>query len=124
MGEIQFPAETRHSLICNDCTSCGAHIAFCPRVSGVKWPKHDTEHSPPSSAKVNNGGANTFTHLYVFMAWFLIKQRDNFTLPFTVVDAKFTIEDLVGYWWKSFASSISRDCNCSTCYPEVLQIVL
>jgi hypothetical protein len=37
-------------------------------------------HSPPSSAEVKNGWRSTAS--YVFMAWYLVKHRDNFTFTF------------------------------------------
>jgi hypothetical protein len=49
---------------------------------GVKRPGHEADHSPPSSAEVKDEWSCTSTLLYVFMAWCLIKHRDNFTLIF------------------------------------------
>jgi hypothetical protein len=37
----------------------------------------------PFSVKVKNGGAIPPLPLYVFMAWYLTKYRDNFTFSFT-----------------------------------------
>jgi hypothetical protein len=45
---------------------------------GVKRPGCEAEHSPPSSAEVN-AWSYTSTPQYVFMAWCLVKHRDNFT---------------------------------------------
>jgi hypothetical protein len=46
--------------------------------SGVKRPWREADSSPPSSAKVKNGGAiPPLPH--VFMACYLIKPRDTFT---------------------------------------------
>jgi hypothetical protein len=48
---------------------------------GVKRPGREAVHSPPSSAEVNNlRGAIPPLHQYVFMAWCLVKHRDNFTV--------------------------------------------
>jgi hypothetical protein len=44
---------------------------------GVKWPKGEADHSPPSSAEVKNTWSYTFTPQYVFMAWCLVKHTDN-----------------------------------------------
>jgi hypothetical protein len=45
---------------------------------GVKWPGSEAYHSPPSNADVNNGGAiPPLPH--VFMAYYLLKHRNNFT---------------------------------------------
>jgi hypothetical protein len=49
---------------------------------GVKWLGHEADHSPPSSAKVKNAWSYTSTPQYVFMAWYLVKERDNFTFIF------------------------------------------
>jgi hypothetical protein len=48
----------------------------------VKWPGRKADHSPPSSAEVKNARSYTSTPQYVFMAWCLVKQRDNFTFTF------------------------------------------
>jgi hypothetical protein len=45
----------------------------------VKWPGCEANHSPPSSAEVKNAWSYTSTPQYVFMAWCLVKHRDNFT---------------------------------------------
>jgi hypothetical protein len=46
---------------------------------GIKRPGREAEHSSPSSAEVKNSWSYTTTPQYVFMAWFLVKHRDNFT---------------------------------------------
>jgi len=45
---------------------------------GVKQLGHEANHSPPTSAKVK-GGAIPSLLQYIFMAWCLVKHRDNFT---------------------------------------------
>jgi hypothetical protein len=56
---------------------------------GVKRPGREADHSPPSSAEVKNAWNYTSTLTdYVFMAWCLVKHRDNFTLTFTVLKIK------------------------------------
>jgi hypothetical protein len=45
----------------------------------VKRPGREAYHSPPSSAEVMNAWNYTFTPQYVFMAWCLVKHRDDFT---------------------------------------------
>jgi hypothetical protein len=52
---------------------------------GVKRPGREADHSPPSSAKVKNTWSYTSTPQYVFMAWCLVKHRDNFTFNFVLV---------------------------------------
>jgi hypothetical protein len=60
---------------------------------GVKRPRHEADYSPPSSAEVKNTWSYTSTPPYVFMAWCLVKYRDNFTLYFTIsVDDSCVIE--------------------------------
>jgi hypothetical protein len=50
---------------------------------GIRRPGCEAEHSPPSSAEVKNACSYTSTPQYVFMAWCLVKHRDNFTFTFT-----------------------------------------
>jgi hypothetical protein len=50
---------------------------------GVKQPKPEANHSPPSTAEVKNAWSNTATPPYFFMAWHFIKHRDiNLTFTF------------------------------------------
>jgi hypothetical protein len=49
---------------------------------GVKQPGREADHSPPSSAEVKNWWSYTSTPQYVFMAWFLVKHRENFSFTF------------------------------------------
>jgi hypothetical protein len=44
---------------------------------GVKQPGRETDHSPPSSAEVKNVWSYTSAPQYTFMAWCLVKHRDN-----------------------------------------------
>jgi hypothetical protein len=48
--------------------------------AGVKRSKREADHSLPSSAEVKNVWSYVSTHPYVFVAWYLIKRRDVFTL--------------------------------------------
>jgi hypothetical protein len=50
---------------------------------GVKRLGREADPSPPSSAEVKNALSYTSTPHYVFMAWCLLKHRDNFTFAFT-----------------------------------------
>jgi hypothetical protein len=52
--------------------------------SVVKLPRREADHSPPTSSKVKNAWCYTSTPQYVFMAWCLVKNRDNFTFIFTI----------------------------------------
>jgi hypothetical protein len=52
---------------------------------GVKWPGRKADHSPPSSAEVNNAWSYTSTPQYIFMAWCSLKAQGQIyilTLPF------------------------------------------
>jgi hypothetical protein len=51
--------------------------------SGVKQPRHEADHSPPSGAEVKKEWSCTSTTPYVFIAWGLISTKDNFT--FTLI---------------------------------------
>jgi len=45
----------------------------------VKWPGHEADHSPPSSAEIKNVWSYTSIPPYILMTWCLVKHRDNFT---------------------------------------------
>jgi hypothetical protein len=49
----------------------------------VKRPDREADHSHLPSAEVKNAWSYTSTLQYVFMAWCLVKHRDNFTFSFT-----------------------------------------
>jgi hypothetical protein len=58
---------------------------------GVKQLRYEADHLPPSSAEVKNAWSYTSTPPYVFMAWCLVKHRDNFTFIFiSISNAKIT----------------------------------
>jgi hypothetical protein len=74
----------------------GAHPASCPVGTsalslGVKWPGHEADHSPLSSAKVKRmcGAIPPFSQ-YAFMAWCLVKKSTGTTLPFTFITMNHT----------------------------------
>jgi hypothetical protein len=46
----------------------------------IKQLKREADHSPPSSVELKNAWSYTSTSPYVFMAWYLVKHMDNFTL--------------------------------------------
>jgi hypothetical protein len=50
---------------------------------GVKPPRREANHSPPSSTEVKNEWSYTSTLQYIFMARCLVKYKDNFTFTFT-----------------------------------------
>jgi hypothetical protein len=45
----------------------------------VKRPGREAEHLPPSGAEVKNAWSYTSTSLYAYVAWWLVKHRENFT---------------------------------------------
>jgi len=57
------------------------HIQWVPRAFnlGVKRPELEADNSPPSSAEIKKAWSYASLPQYVFMAWCLIKHRDNFT---------------------------------------------
>jgi hypothetical protein len=52
-------------------------------LPGVKRPEREADHLPPFSAKVKNMWSYTSTPQYFFMAWCLVKHRNEFTFTFT-----------------------------------------
>jgi hypothetical protein len=56
-------------------------IQWVPGVltAGVKRPVRKDDNSPPSSAELKNARSYNPTPQYVFMAWYFVKYRDNFT---------------------------------------------
>jgi hypothetical protein len=49
---------------------------------GVKRSGREADHSPPSNAEFKNVWSYISIHPYVFMSWYLVKQKDNFYLYF------------------------------------------
>jgi len=81
-------------------TSSGAHPAFYPMGTrdpslDVKQPGQGADSSPPSSARVKTALTYTSAPPYVFMAWCLVKQSDNYTFTFTFT---FTVQTCVSGW--------------------------
>jgi hypothetical protein len=50
---------------------------------GGKAAGREADHSPPFNAEVKNEWNYTSISQYAFMAWCLVKHRDNFTFTFT-----------------------------------------
>jgi hypothetical protein len=48
----------------------------------IKRPGRKANHTPPSSAEVKNAWRYTSIRQYIFIAWYLVKHRDNFTAVF------------------------------------------
>jgi len=49
---------------------------------GVRWSKHEPDHSPPPSNKTKNGWSFTST-LFIYFHSMVLRQRENFTSTFT-----------------------------------------
>jgi hypothetical protein len=79
-------------------------VHYCFKLSslfpGVKRPRREAERSPPSSAEVKKTWSYTFTPPYVFMAWHLVRQRDNFTFTLPVNNnlALSRTKEIVGHY--------------------------
>jgi hypothetical protein len=76
----------------------GAHGAFPLRVNG---PGCETDHSPPPLAKAKDVWSYTSTLPYNFMAWCLIKHRDNFTCFYCLRVSSNACFFFVAYWPRS-----------------------
>jgi len=81
-GRDSFILTTAVSRPALGCTQPPLHWVSGAVSSGVKGPGLEADHSLPSSADVKNSWSYTFTPPYVFIAWYLVKQRDNFTFTF------------------------------------------
>jgi hypothetical protein len=57
-------------------TGSGTHPA--------KRPGREADHAPPSSAEVKNEWNYTSIPQYVFMPWYLVEYRNNFTFTFII----------------------------------------
>jgi hypothetical protein len=55
----------------------------------LKRQRYEADHSLSSGAKVKDGRSYTSTLPYVFMAWYLVKNRDRFTISDQAI-CKFT----------------------------------
>jgi hypothetical protein len=76
---------------------------------GVKRLGREAYHSPPSSAEVKNARSYTSTPQYAFMAWCLVKHRDNnFTLTFISI-----LESELVFNLQRFVVCICRSVTCT-----------
>jgi hypothetical protein len=76
-------------------TGCGVQPDSYPMhigvsIPGIKRPGRESDHSPPSRAKVKNAWSYNSTPPYVFMTWYLDKHRNNFTFAFTLISTYIT----------------------------------
>jgi hypothetical protein len=95
-SSVRFPAGARNfSLHHRVQNGSGANPVSYPMgirgtFFGVKRPGHEADHSPPSSAEVKECVELYLHSHYAFMAWCLIKHRDNFTFTSTRDNSTFT----------------------------------
>jgi hypothetical protein len=82
---------------------------------GVKRPGGEADHSHPSSTEVKNEWSYTFTPQYVFMAWCLVKHRDNFTFTILPLSALIQYLDIHHYEAPS-CTTTSHQKNCNGYY--------
>jgi len=71
-------------------TGSETHPASCEMVTGGLFPGlkrqgREADHSRKCSAEVQNLWSYTSTPSYIFMAWYLVKHRDKFTLTYEVL---------------------------------------
>jgi hypothetical protein len=88
-GQLGFDSWQGQGLFCVSAAVSSPTLG--PTHSPVKWVLGflslwgEVAHSPPSSTKVKNTWIYIPTPLYVFMAWYLFKHRENF-FKFIVTD--------------------------------------
>jgi hypothetical protein len=54
-------------------------------TAGIRRPEREADNSPPSNVEVKNTWNYTSTPQYVFMAWCLAKEKNNFTLLYSTL---------------------------------------
>jgi hypothetical protein len=67
----------------------------------VKRPRCEADHSVSFSGKVENAWSCTSTHPYVFMAWYLVKHRNKFTLTLRLLTTNLLSVVSLFSWWES-----------------------
>jgi hypothetical protein len=72
---------------------------------GIKRPVRKADHLPPSNAEVRIRGAVPPLIQYVFMAWCLIKHRENFTviLPYLLLLSLSKINEVMAFIHLTFS---------------------
>jgi hypothetical protein len=91
MTRIRFPVGALRGFFLFTTTSRLARQSTQPPIQWVpgalfpeiKRPGREDDYSPPSSVEVKNACSSVSTLQYVFMAWYLVKIRDNFTFYLT-----------------------------------------
>jgi len=88
MTGVQFPTGSGNFSLHHPVqSSSGAYQGSYPIGNGgsflaITQLGHEIDHLPPSNAEVKNAWSYISTLRYVFMAWRLVKHRDNFTFTF------------------------------------------
>jgi hypothetical protein len=90
-SKVRFPTGVENfSLHHRVQNGSGAHPASYPGVPSlvVKWPGHEADHSPPSSAKFKEY-VKLYLHFPNMPSWrgAQLKKNRGTTLPFTVIDS-------------------------------------
>jgi len=67
---------------------------------GIKQPESEAYHSPLCSAEAKNAWRCTSTPKYVFMAWCLVKHRDNFTFTLVYLRTLFQLHGIYSVEWE------------------------
>jgi hypothetical protein len=60
----------------------------------VKWTVREADRPPPSAVEVKNAWSYPSTQPYIFMAWYLLKLRYSFTLPYLTLPYLTSLEIL------------------------------
>jgi hypothetical protein len=114
-SRVRFPAGAENFPLHHHVQNgSGAHPASYPMGPGslslgVKWPGREADHSPPSSAEVNEW-VDLYLHpQYDFMARSLVKHRDNFTFSFYSSNGKIS-----SCRWNSAVATIFWKAACCT----------
>jgi hypothetical protein len=78
-GQANFVYSAASSLALRPNQSAVQWVQGAIFRGGLKWPWREADHRPPSSVEVKNVELYIHSPPHMFMAWDLIKHRDNFT---------------------------------------------
>jgi hypothetical protein len=81
-AEAKVPFFTRESRPAVCSTRSPIQWISGPLSLGIKTPEREADHSPQSNVVIKNAWSYTYTPLYGFTAWCLMKHRTNFTFNF------------------------------------------
>jgi hypothetical protein len=82
----------------------------------VRRPRCEVDHSPASTANVKNVLTYASTPPYVFMAWYLVKHREDFTFTFIPALDTGTEENHQKFLADQFRSRNASVCEYRTLY--------